>query len=171
MIESVDSLVADEIDGPTVPTVPTGRASAWDKLLAPEGDTAITSTSTLDMNEGFIDEGQFWIALDARPLAGEPRRADLVGRHHIHEGASPAPILELDDAVRLGKERVVLAQSHVDSGEELCPPLAYQDSSTANGLTAKPLDPKMLGIGVAPVTAGSLSFFVCHDPMSSSIKP
>jgi hypothetical protein len=65
----------------------------------------------------------------------------LVGRHHIHEGASPASILELDDAVRLGKKRIVLAPPHIDSREELCPPLAYQNGSTANGLTAESLDP------------------------------
>ena len=67
--------------------------------------------------------------------------AELVGRHHIHEGASAASILELDDAVRLGKKRVVLAPPHVDSGEELRPPLAYQDGSTANALTAESLYP------------------------------
>ena len=67
--------------------------------------------------------------------------AELVGRHYIHEGAPPAPILELDDAVRLGKKRVVLAPPHVDSGEELRPPLAYQDGSTANALTAESLYP------------------------------
>ena len=67
--------------------------------------------------------------------------AELVGRHHIHEGASAASILELDDAVRLGKKRVVLAPPDVDSRKELCPPLAYQDGSTANGLTTESLDP------------------------------
>jgi hypothetical protein len=67
--------------------------------------------------------------------------AGLVGRHHIHEGASPASIPKLDDAVRLGKKRVVLAPTHVDSREELCPPLAYQNGSTANGLTAESLYP------------------------------
>lgn len=67
--------------------------------------------------------------------------AELVGRHHIDEGASPAPILELDDAVRLGKKRVVLAPPDVDSREELCPPLAYQNGSTTNALTAESFYP------------------------------
>jgi hypothetical protein len=141
MKEGVEPLFADKIDRSTTAPVATGGPAARNELLASEGDTAIPTTSTLDMNESFIDEGQVWVALDARLLAGGPKGTGLVGRNHIHKGASPAPVLELDDAVRLGKESVVLAPSYVDSGEELRPPLAYQNGSTANGLTAESLDP------------------------------
>lgn len=72
MKESVEPLVTDKIDRSTVSPVATRGPSTRNELLASEGDTAIPTTSTLDMNEGFIDEGQFWVALDARLLAGEP---------------------------------------------------------------------------------------------------
>lgn len=72
MKERVESLVTDKIDRSATAPVATGRPPTRNKLLPPEGDTAIPTTSTLDMNEGFIDEGQFWVALDARLLAGRP---------------------------------------------------------------------------------------------------
>ena len=72
MIEGIEPLVADEIDRTAMAAVTTGGAPARNELLPSEGDTAIPTTSTLDMNEGFIDEGQFWVALDARLLAGRP---------------------------------------------------------------------------------------------------
>ena len=71
MKESVEPLVTDKIDRSTVSPVATGGSSTRNELLTSEGDTAIPTTSTLDMNEGFIDEGQFWVAREARLLAGK----------------------------------------------------------------------------------------------------
>ena len=71
MKESVEPLVTDKIDRSTVSPVATGRPATRNELLPTEGDTAIPTTSTLDMNEGFIDEGQFWVAREARLLAGK----------------------------------------------------------------------------------------------------
>src|SRR6476469_3935848 len=81
----------------------------------------------------------------------------------MDELAAPPTVLELDDAVDLGEERVVLAQTDVLAGVELRAALADDDRAPRDRLAAERLHAQVLGVGVAAVTAGALSFFMCHE--------
>ena len=59
MIQSVQVLIAEQIDRSPMTTVAARRSTAGYKLFSAKRDTAITSTSGLDLDDRFVDEGQF----------------------------------------------------------------------------------------------------------------
>ena len=89
-------------------------------------------------------------------------RGDLRGKD-----AHPALVFPemgiLDNARNLGKQREILALSHVFAGEKLVPALAHYDASTRDQLALKDLAAQMLPAAVATVPAASNTFLMCHD--------
>jgi hypothetical protein len=83
---------------------------------------------------------------------GRPGRLGLFG-DHAH-GAAPAPRAELDLPADQGEQGVIPAAADAKPGVEMRSVLADDDLTRANELTAEPLDPESLGVGVAPVPAG-----------------
>ena len=65
-------------------------------------------------------------------------------------------------AVDQGVEGVVVALSDALARMELRADLADEDIARPNLLAAEPLYTAALGIRVASVSAGALSFFMCH---------
>jgi hypothetical protein len=57
MIESVQALVADQIDRSAMAAIAARGSTTRDELLSTKGHATVSSTSCLDMNDGFIDKG------------------------------------------------------------------------------------------------------------------
>ena len=70
--------------------------------------------------------------------------------------------LKFDNPRFGGEEGVIIASADVEAGLELCSTLANDDGPGFCGLSAVELDASELGIGVATVFGGTLSFFMCH---------
>ncbi len=68
----------------------------------------------------------------------------------------------VDDAVDEGEEREIAALADVSAGAEFRASLAEKDVPRSRDLAVVELDAEPLGVGVAPVSAGTLSFFVRH---------
>jgi hypothetical protein len=60
---------------------------------------------------------------------------------------------ELHDACNAGEEGVVFAETHIETGKELCPSLTDQNRSGLHSLSAVGLDPKILRVTIAPVSS------------------
>jgi hypothetical protein len=75
-----------------------------------------------------------------------------VGRHDADRAAAAAVIGELHHAGDLRKQRVVLAQAHVQPRLEPAPALPHEDRSAGDDVAVVALDPEPLRVGVAPVT-------------------
>ena len=73
-----------------------------------------------------------------------------------------AAAIELHQAVDQGKEGVVAPLAHALAGVKLGADLPHQNMAGADRLAAKPLHAAALAIRITSVTAGTLSFFVCH---------
>lgn len=58
MKQRIHSAVTPQVDRTAVTTVASRRATSGNELLTPEGNTAVPSTSSPDMQDGFIDESQ-----------------------------------------------------------------------------------------------------------------
>jgi len=71
-------------------------------------------------------------------------------------------ILEADDAVGRGKERVVATQADVLPGLPLRAVLPHDDGAAADDLATEALDTEALRLAVATVAARSLTFLVSH---------
>ena len=67
-----------------------------------------------------------------------------------------------DNTVSLGKQGMVLAATDVGAGMKMGTTLPDQDIAGMDLLAAETLYAATLGVAVAPVSAGTLSFFVCH---------
>src|SRR6185295_8572579 len=108
---------------------------------------------------------------------GRPSPAALLdggrglGGKDVDELAVPAAVLELDHAVDLGEEGVVLAAADIRAREELRPALADEDRSARDRLAAVPLDPEVLRVRIAAVAARALSLFVRHELLSFCSLP
>ena len=87
----------------------------------------------------------------------------LLGRNDMDKLAASAPVLELHHTGRCGKQRIVLAPSHVESRIELRASLPDQYGPAADTLTTVPLHTQKLRVRVPTIAARSLSFFVCHS--------
>src|SRR5690606_2745999 len=92
------------------------------------------------------------------PTVPGPRRPSMApgsDRHGLgvdaHLLAVLATPLKHHIAVDLGKQRIVLAQAHIDAGMDARPPLAHQDAACGDVLAAKPLDAQPLGNAVPAV--------------------
>src|SRR3954451_10413014 len=81
------------------------------------------------------------------------RRSCLFGGEDVHELAAAAPVLELDDAVDLREQGVVLAPADVEAREEAGAVLTHEDRAAGDPLAAEALDPEVLRLGVATVAA------------------
>ena len=90
----------------------------------------------------------------------------------MDEPAFLPAVLELDDTVELGEQRVVLAAPHVLAGLEPRSALANEDGATGDALARERFHAQALGVAVATVTGASLTFLVCHFRFSllSSVR-
>src|SRR5437764_12530305 len=80
--------------------------------------------------------------------------------------AGVAAALELDDAVDLGKQRVVRAQPDVGAGLEAGAALADQDGAAGDELPAEALHAEHLGIRIPPVARAADAFLVRHESLT-----
>lgn len=76
---------------------------------------------------------------------------------------SATAAVEVDVAVDQREEREIGALADALSGMELCADLPDEDIARPYFLPAEPLDAAALCIGIASVSAGTLSFFMCHN--------
>ena len=87
------------------------------------------------------------------------KRSIDFGRHDIDPSALA---IEHDLPVDQGEERKVLALTDIQAGMELIAELPHQDMAGPHGLPAEFLDTSPLCVGVPPVPAGTLTFFMGH---------
>ena len=73
-----------------------------------------------------------------------------------------AYVLERDDAIHEGEERIVFAFSHVVARMDSGAALAYNNRTGANLLTAKGFDAQTLALAVATVARTADTFFMGH---------
>src|SRR3990172_1424334 len=94
-----------------------------------------------------------------------PLRVGLLsgGRHHAHELPARAVVLEPDETVDEGEQRVVLAQTHVEARLPARSVLTEDDRAAPDALSAERLDAEPLGVAVAPLAAGALTLLVRHS--------
>jgi hypothetical protein len=71
--------------------------------------------------------------------------------------------VELDISVDQGEEGKIASLSDALAGMEHVAHLADEDISGTHGFAAEPLYPAALSVAVASVSAGPLSFLVCHS--------
>src|SRR6266851_8615508 len=99
---------------------------------------------------------------------GAPRYGDSIvrarwrlrrGRDDAHVAVALA-LLEANDAIDLGEERVVGPAPDVHPGLERRPALANEDAASGHELTGEALDPQHLGIGVPAVSRAADAFLV-----------
>ena len=69
---------------------------------------------------------------------------------------------ELQSAVAQSEQGVVLAAANVLTGVDVGATLANQDFARANDLAGKTLAAQTLGVGIAAVSGGAKTFFMCH---------
>ena len=62
----------------------------------------------------------------------------------------------------LGEQRIVLAQTDVETRAEASSPLPYQDRSTLHQVAVGSFHAKPLRLAVTPVSRAALPFLVCH---------
>ena len=107
--------------------------------------TAVTIALNTGMREGEIRCLQWWqVDFDARTRLG-------LGDDDVDDLAVAA-LAELDDAVRLGEERVVAADPDVEAGVPFGAALAHDDRARRHYLAAVTLPTQTLRVGVASVT-------------------
>src|ERR1700722_13199807 len=70
---------------------------------------------------------------------------------------------EFNLAVFQGKQGVVRADSDVKTRLEFCSALAEDNGTGRDDLPTVGFNAEILGIAVAPVPGGALSFFMCHN--------
>jgi len=121
--------------------------------FAPEAHAAATTVAALDEELDPIDEHS------------SPNRARSASGglgQDAHEATALAVVFELDNALGEGEERVVLPEPDVGARLPTCSVLAQDDLAAAHDLSAKALHAEALRVAVAPVSAGTLAFLVCH---------
>src|SRR5690606_9031837 len=97
-------------------------------------------------------------ALQPSPLTSQDSRL----RIHRHLHPLLVLLLELDDPVDVGVQRVVLREEDVLPRMELGAALLDEDRARGDPLAAEVLDAEVLGIRVASVAAGADALLVCH---------
>ena len=83
----------------------------------------------------------------------------------MDEFAKAGSILEFHDSRYFGKQRVILANPHVQARFELSPALPNNDSAAIYQLSGKAFDSKSLGLAVSSIPGASDSFFVRHTDL------
>lgn len=81
---------------------------------------------------------------------------------YVHYGFVSLFLLERNDAVGLGKERVVAAYAYVLAGVVFGAPLAYYDVSGYCCFSRENLYTKTFAFRIASVLGTADSFLVCH---------
>src|SRR5437870_7810238 len=107
---------------------------------------------------GFSPSGAAKGRAEARPtllFSGDRRDADVA--------SALALVLEVDDPVDLGEERVIAADADVLAGIELRAALSDDDRSTGHELAGEALDAEHFRLRVAAVARRTLSLFMSHD--------
>jgi hypothetical protein len=74
----------------------------------------------------------------------------------------PTAAIELYETIDQGEERIVATLPDAVAGLENRAQLPHENISGTDLLAAKPLHTAALGIGIPTVTAGSLTFLMCH---------
>ena len=80
-----------------------------------------------------------------------------------HDVNAAAFSIEHHVAVDQSEQRVVISLTNTLASVKLVSNLTDKDISGTNSFATKPFDAPSLGIGVATVTAGPLSFLMSHD--------
>jgi hypothetical protein len=143
--------VNDDDDIAAVPTIAPVGATQRFELLAKDRRAPVPTVATTTMNSCSVNE---------RCHVPEPG-VDLSGRDDIDD-ASAAVRTELHDTRGEGEERVVSPTSHVATGVEVGTALANDDFTGVDFLTAKPLHPEALCVGIAPVACARSTLFMRH---------
>ncbi len=84
----------------------------------------------------------------------------LVCRRHDVDAATAT--VELDEAIDQSEKRVIAPLADVQTRVENGSHLADENVAGTNRFAAKTLDAATLGIGIAAVAAGSLTFLMSH---------
>ena len=87
----------------------------------------------------------------------------LLGGVNRHLRTILAQTLEADNAVSLGKQRIVAANTNVGAGVDVGAALADQDVAGQNELTISALGAKALGLGITAVLGGAHTFFMGEE--------
>jgi hypothetical protein len=82
-------------------------------------------------------------------------------RHYIYTFAAFDHIAN-DHAFRCSKKSVILADIHVQAGQEAGAMLPHNNIAGKHMLTRKHFYTQALGIRIASITAGTAAFFMCH---------
>src|SRR5690349_12529537 len=97
-------------------------------------------------------------SVGGRRSAVDGRQASVGGpdsggfeRMDADRAAARAVVGELDAAVHLGEQRVVLPEADVQTGLEAAATLADEDRSAGHDVAVEPLDAEALRVAVAPV--------------------
>jgi hypothetical protein len=109
-----------------------------------------------------ISRGGFRSANGAGSLCGRnvARRQWELGRSDNAD--TPAATVEQHDAIDQGVQSEVAPLSYTAAWMEFVADLANQDIASIYGLPAELFHTTTLGVRVATVAAGALSFFMCH---------
>ena len=75
---------------------------------------------------------------------------------------SSSALIELDFSVHECEEGIIATHSHPAARMVFCSDLPNENVSCPNCLAAELLDPSSLTIGISTISAGPLSFFMCH---------
>jgi hypothetical protein len=78
------------------------------------------------------------------------------------DDAAAASLGELEEALGLGEQRVVLAHADALAGLEARAALAHDDLAARDDLAGEHLDPQHLGVGVAAVAGGAEALLMRH---------
>tara|TARA_B100000809_G_scaffold262010_1_gene312050 strand:- start:236 stop:547 length:312 start_codon:yes stop_codon:yes gene_type:complete len=92
--------------------------------------------------------------------------AELLGHDHVN--ASPLAI-KLDNTIRQREKREIIPLPNVHTGMEAITNLSNKNIASHHALATKLLHAPSLGIGVTPISTGTLSFFMRHH-MPREIK-
>ena len=90
----------------------------------------------------------------------------MKGCLRVRERAHVDPVLDatsiLDRAIDEREKRVVLATTNVSTGVDVRTVLTNENGARRHGLAGEALAAQALAAGVATITGGTESFFVCH---------
>ena len=144
-------------------------AAARDELLAAEAQGAAAAVAGGDVDVDFVDKHvSRQSSVGSRSVSVGSRQSAVaivsrLEREDADDAAARAVVLELDRAVDLREQRVVLAEADVQAGTEPAAALAHEDRSAGDDVAVEPLDAEALRIAVAPVAGTALTLFCCHD--------
>ena len=87
-------------------------------------------------------------------------KSSLVNRYLLAILAQP---LKADNAVRLGKKRIIAAAAYIHTGVNVGPPLADENVASQYVLAIGPLRPETLALGITAVLGGTNALFMGEE--------